>query len=462
MDSIANHPSAFRTDPSRFKPVITPLKKTPAKPDLHTAEAGAKTSNKLKRTQSKMDLTESTSKPSLSSLKRTQSKMDATASSLPRANSTVRLVQPSTQDGRPPFQDGNPFTKRVKRTENDDAATTRPIPSNGDESQPEKAVAAKAAITTRKITSQTALPRLASRFMTPTKAAISRSQSVKALRSESMIPSPTKSPSTQNLFSPTNLGHAVKDGVREGIRKTSDSLQRVRSILRTPSRKFSADPVKVAAGTHMSPPPGLDLGRALPVAPQTVPVKKHVNFTTSTLERTNMDELGKSPSPMKFRAGSEVPSGAVIYPSLRHGGNAEYPVIAEEGENNGKASPSRRLTFGGSTANTSGEFSFTSSKPINFGPATTGTIRVVRKSDAASLIDSKKRKLDSVEEASDKENSEPTKRDEGRSAKKMKPTPSEAPKTPSKLPRMGRTPKRGSAISMSRLAFLATPKRGKA
>jgi len=90
---------------------------------------------------------------------------------------------------------------------------------------------------------------------------------------------------------------------------------------------------------------------------------------------------------------------------------------------------------------------------------------MVRKSDAASLVEGKKRKLDTVQESSDKENSEPAE-DEYRSAKKMKTapaapaTPSKTPAASSKLPR--RTPGRGSAISKSRLAFLATPKRGKA
>jgi hypothetical protein len=89
---------------------------------------------------------------------------------------------------------------------------------------------------------------------------------------------------------------------------------------------------------------------------------------------------------------------------------------------------------------------------------------MVRKSDAASLVEGKKRKLDTVQETSDKENDTPAE-DGYRSAKKMKPTPT--PATPSKTPARsskapGKTPNRGSAISKSRLAFLATPKRGKA
>lgn len=87
---------------------------------------------------------------------------------------------------------------------------------------------------------------------------------------------------------------------------------------------------------------------------------------------------------------------------------------------------------------------------------------MVRKSDASTLVEGKKRKLDTVQEISDKENDKPAD-DSDRSAKKMKPTPATPSKTPaasSKVPR--KTPGRGSAISKSRLAFLATPKRGRA
>lgn len=226
----------------------------------------------------------------------------------------------------------------------------------------------------------------------------------------------------------------------------------------------------------MSPPPSLNFEKALPALPATAPVRKHVNFTNSTLERASENELGKSPSPMKFRAGSEVPTGAVIYPTLQmHGQHEESGTDGETPA----ASPSRRLTFGGETANHPRSFSFESGKVINFGkstlclssdhgprlivscvgPVSKGTIRMVHQSDAASLVDGKKRKLDTVQETSDKENDEPAE-DDYRSAKKMKPTPATPAKTPaasSKLPR--RTPGRTSAISKSRLAFLSTPKR---
>ncbi|KAF2738726.1 hypothetical protein EJ04DRAFT_560400 [Polyplosphaeria fusca] len=454
MDSIANHASAFRADPNRFKVVGASLKRSPSKAELDKAESNAKTpitpaKKSLKRTQSKMDMT-TTPKIVPPSLKHTSSDMNmASGSRLPRTQSTVRLVPPS-RDGRPQTQESiKSPAKRLKRNETDDAASTRPAPE--DEQH-----AAKIATPTpaRKLHSQASLPRLASRLMTPTKSSLMRSQSARALKttSTSMIPSLLRSPSAKNLFSPTNMAETVK----EGIRKTSDSLNRVKSILRTPSRKFSADPEKIAAGTHMSPPmsfmPKLD--KALPKIPSTAPVRKHVNFTTSTLER---DEVGPnhSPSPVKGRAGSEVPTGAIVFPRL--GGAVEYPTLPEESP---MGSPSRRLTFGGTGADVPGQFSFQSASSVKFGPATVGTIRMVRKSDASSLVDGKKRKLDSVEESSDKENTEP--RDEGRSpAKKMKTSVVEPPKTPtSRLPQ--RTPKRGGFISKSRLAFLATPRRSKA
>ncbi|KAF2637196.1 hypothetical protein P280DRAFT_492507 [Massarina eburnea CBS 473.64] len=477
MDSIANHPSAFRT----VQLVTTPKKSS--RMDLNDPSPTPKPSNKLKRSQSKMDLTEAAPKAPTSILKRTQSKaglteqpsripptpfkrtqskMDLTGSSLPRAPPSMRSV-PASVDGRPATQESNPFAKRVKRTEVDDAATTRP--SGSDQPEAKKTEAAKTATPARKVTSQTALPRLASRLMTPTKASLMRSQSVKPLKSQSVAPSLLKAPSA-NIFSPANLSNAVKESVQSGIRKTSSSLQKIHSILRTPSRKFTHDPTKIAAGTHMSPPPGLDLEKelkALPPVPQTVPAKKHVVFTNSTLERDTQEvDWAKSPSPMKLRAGSEVPSGAVIYPSLS-GANVEYPTLAIEG----KESPSRRLTFGDSASTAPGKFSFKSDKPISFGPASTGTIRMVRKSNVSSMFDAKKRRLDTVEETStsDKENGAPAQQEEGRSAKKARTAPTEPPKTPAKTPSKlpcGTPSKRGSSISKSRLAFLSTPKRSRA
>jgi hypothetical protein len=188
MDSIANHPSAFRSkalQTSASKPDVvqagssakTPnkLKRTQSKMDLLQSMPTAPTSA-LKRTQSKMDVAETTTKIAPTPLKRTQSKMDMSSSSLPRAQPTVRAV-PLSRDGPRATQEENPFAKRVKRIETDDAATTRPVSrDNSATANPTPA---------RK---NTGLPRLAARLMTPTKSSIARSQSVKTLKSQSMIP----------------------------------------------------------------------------------------------------------------------------------------------------------------------------------------------------------------------------------------------------------------------------------
>ena len=120
----------------------------------------------------------------------------------------------------------------------------------------------------------------------------------------------------------------------------------------------------------MSPPPALNLEKALSRIPATAPVKKHVVFSNSTLERAGDDDLGKSPSPMKFRAGSEIPAGTVIYPTLQS--RVQYPDLSQDDQDDQDdgalvGSPSRRLTFGGEVANHPRHFSFNSNKPVNFG-----------------------------------------------------------------------------------------------
>lgn len=89
---------------------------------------------------------------------------------------------------------------------------------------------------------------------------------------------------------------------------------------------------------------------------------------------------------------------------------------------------------------------------------------MVRKSDAPSVVESTKRKLETLHETlhetSDKENDERV--ENPRSAKKLKSAPAPAPSTPAKAPASAsKAPRRtpGSGMSKSRLAFLATPKR---
>ena len=199
------------------------LKRSNSRSDLAKPEA-----NKLKRTQSKADLAESSTNCD-TGLKRTQSKTDLAGPSAPRSDSTTRMLPPA-RSARPASRDGDgdrtPGAKRVKRIESDDAATTRPA-SHEVKGKAPVVVAA----TPRKITSQTALPRIAARLMTPTKASIARSQSVKTTKTTSMMTTFGRAPSTNALAkspsagrllsSPSNLSHlqAMRDGARESLRK---------------------------------------------------------------------------------------------------------------------------------------------------------------------------------------------------------------------------------------------------
>ncbi|KAK8257134.1 hypothetical protein IWZ00DRAFT_431928 [Phyllosticta capitalensis] len=281
MDSIANHPSAFRADPNRFKPnAAGSLKRSPSKAELDKAEK------------------------------------DAPKMSRSRSNASLH-----NSDGK---ESAGP-AKRVKRSKDDDASTARPASKDGSESA---------------VAPRTGIPRL-NHLSTPTKASLARSQSVKTLKT-TLIPDVSKSPSVQHPTTPSKAKPAVLEGIRK-VGQTVSRLPTVKSILRTPARQYSDDPAKIAAGTHR-PQPSVD--KKLPAVPATEPVQKRVNFSDSTLART---EESKVATP------TAVNSGQVTYPDLSH------------------TSPLRRAT---------GDFTFRAEKTLKFGPSKP-TIRHVRPSDAS-------------------------------------------------------------------------------
>lgn len=422
MDSIANHPSSFRADPNRFKHATTSLKRSPSKAEL--------------------DMPENPDKAATLSLKHTQSKagLDKSRTGVDQTKSTIKLVSSHQEEASGP-------SKRVKRHENDDASATRPVLRDSKPAE-NKPMTPRGP---RPMLEHTGIPRATSRLFTPTKASLARSQSVKTMKT-SLLPSMMRSPSLRAIMSPK----AFESSLKKGLRKTSNSLLKmpgVKSILRTPNQKFSNDPVKIAAGTHMSPPPGLHLNKELPAVPATAPVRKQVNFTASTVAKSEYEETTGTPSRIiiKARACSEVPKESMVsYPALPGVDQSPTP------------SPTRRTTLGDLPGSMPGNFTFRYDNPINFGPATAGTIRHIRSSDAhektSSVADgAKKRKLESVEGGSDKENQE---EEDGRANKRTKGNPVEVTKTPtSKLPR--RTEKRPGSLSQARLNLLATPRRKK-
>ncbi|OCK81303.1 hypothetical protein K432DRAFT_381451 [Lepidopterella palustris CBS 459.81] len=419
MDSIANHPSSFRANPSRFKPVTTSLKRSPSKAELDKVHNPTKATPTLKRTQSRAKLNKHTV-------------------GMSRPTSTAKSVASRDEEAFGP-------AKRMKRHENDDVSATRPGSRDSKPVDPQPTTPRGPSLHH----SHTGIPRLGSRLFTPTKASLARSQSVKTVKN-SMIPSLMHSPSTRTLTTPKTF----EDSLKAGVRKTSHSLLRipgVKSILRTPNRKFSNDPMKIAAGTHMSPPPGLDIDKELRSISTTAPVHKQVNFTASTVAKAEKDDGIATPSRVtKVRASSEVPQMAIAYPTLLEADQSPF------------SSPSRRQTLGELPQSIPGNFTFRSDKAISFGPATSGTIRHVRSSDVHENSEpgegAKKRKLESVDEGSSEKENDPE--EDGRANKRTKANPVEATKTPvSKLPR--RQEKRPGSLSRARLSLLATPKRRK-
>ncbi|KAK8172026.1 hypothetical protein BKA80DRAFT_16987 [Phyllosticta citrichinensis] len=261
MESIANHPSAFRNDPSRLKP---------------SAAAGS-----LKRSPSKAEL----------------DKVEKTTPKMSRSRSNVSLQNSDGKESAGP-------AKRVKRSKDDDASAARPAPRNGND----KGLESKSTVAPR-----TGIPRL-NNLTTPTKASLARSQSVKTLKKTALITDVPKSPSVQHFTTPSK----AKSTLLEGIRKVGQSVSRlptVKSILRSPLRQYSDDPAKIAAGTHR--PQLSDLNKKLPAVPATEPVQKRVNFSDSTLARTS-DEEPATPTAASARATSDDVSSDVVYPDLSH------------------------------------------------------------------------------------------------------------------------------------------------
>jgi hypothetical protein len=97
----------------------------------------------------------------------------------------------------------------------------------------------------------------------------------------------------------------------------------IKSILRTPQRLYSNDPSKIAAGTHFSTPPehGDTKNTQKPVpVPDTAPVRKRVDFSSSTKDHDamKMDTSSEEPSsPVQQEVASAVPATVTAnYPTL--------------------------------------------------------------------------------------------------------------------------------------------------
>lgn len=271
MDSIANHPSAFRATPGRFQPVV---------------EAGS--SKTLKRTKSKARLDE------------------------PESQNNTSPSKPSPA----PAVSG---AKRVKQGKTDDASTRRPA----SEEKSQAAPAPPSATPRRSIQPPRARSSVRSSLMTPTKASMARanSASVKPPKKPSMIPAPTQSPAGKvTMVTP----RTPQTEFNPRLKTSLPSFANLKSILRRRQPLFSKDPSKIASGTHSAAPdftPDLLLGSSngQDDAAQTPSPKKRVGFSPSV--KSPREQPPASPSPSKIPTSASARS--ITYPTL--------PALTPEG-----------------------------------------------------------------------------------------------------------------------------------
>lgn len=335
--------------------------------------------------------------------------------------------------------------------------------------------------------------------------------------------SPSKASQDHNPFAAATSQSAVKStGSNLMGRFNLLRSSPIKSILRTPQRLYSNDPSKIAAGTHFATPPkfGGDKGSKLPgPPPATAPVRKHVDFSSSTKAR----EATKS----------STPSDEAAPPSDDEAPTAAYPTLPTILSPVAEPSPDRRrqtiapgdftfraengIVFGDSSlappksANRASTIRHVSAEP-EIVPSAVAASQKKRKFDFENKLNanpaelsptvtpgSKKRKFafenNAVAKAaektstSDKENNDAQEaeqeEEEARPAKRAKSAaaPTKGPSKPaakpsSRMPTLGVKPKdkaganaasgaakddkkkkTGSSISMARLNALAMPKR---
>lgn len=412
-----------------------------------------------------------------SSLKRSPSKagLDEPLGKLPRSKSFKSLGQQISSDRLENTSPG----KRAKHNRYDDASSARPV-SRDTDSELENTQT-----TSAKARPQSGLP---SAVTTPTKASLARSVSVKSMKT-SMIPSLSRSASTKTLGSPV----APKT---EGSNKYLSSLSRfgsMKSILHRSQPKFSNDPTKVAAGTHLPlPQSNLDLEKELPSLPGSPsvglhrsPTMKRVGFTPNT--KSQHDLVANSPSP------SKIPTPHPYHQSQPSDDTPVYSVPVSYPDLGNSPNITTRTKI--LKPSTPGEFTFRSEKTMDFNTASPttvtspgSTIRHVRPSGISTSLSTfrslpsiphgmsnkKRGRVESDTEAEDEENVAPMATDgiddDQPKAKKQRmngsqektadaPSPSKRRAAESRIPQLGGAKEKGrKGISLGRLNMLARPK----
>lgn len=332
MDSIENHPSAFRAQLGRS----TPLK------------AG------VKRSQSKANLDEP---------EETRTTKRTPASTTSKAGACDAIEEPA------------PGAKRARQHVDDDASSKRPVSRDGRSTSVPKA--AGSGIPRPKST-------LAS-VMTPTKSSLARAASMKTPGQGSLLRSPSKvtlsqTPRSATMNNPVTVDAATEsepaqsrdiksprsrfDRVKAMLRGAKASATKTKSALPLPSAFASKTPGPVRPETHTLPAPMTTPGRKL---------TKRVAFTPET-HRAALTQ--NTPSPTKSsipQAKARQVLGEVYYPSLdgvmteqASESDVAYPDLSAP-----RPLPEPPKTFKASSVEPSvpTEFTFRSDHTISFGSA---------------------------------------------------------------------------------------------
>ncbi|KAH8902567.1 hypothetical protein BR93DRAFT_887176, partial [Coniochaeta sp. PMI_546] len=321
MDSIENHPSAFRAQPGRFTP-----------------------STGLKRTQSKANLNDSEtprSKGKMSAPKPVAKSNDEPESPVKRAR---QRIEDDTSSSRPISRDGS-FIPRPKSSGNDVSSLNR-----------SKSVAS---------------------LMTPTKSSLARAAAAKTpmgskIKSPSLLSGLKRSATTKTPG--TGISRIVSPNITIRSPSGSRTFAKVRSMFR--SDKTVSDKTKSSIPVMPGSTTSLALDKPLPSLPITTPAKaaKHVVFTPQT--KRVLETTQASPSPIKSgipKSKIRQPLGEVRYPTLDTVMTGEdmtdevtYPDLSGH-----KALPEPPVSTAKpitAPPTAPGTFTFRSDKTISFGP----------------------------------------------------------------------------------------------
>ncbi|CAK7215584.1 hypothetical protein SBRCBS47491_002530 [Sporothrix bragantina] len=375
MDSIANHPSAFRI--ARFTPVKSTAAVSSTTTTTTTTPAIASQARGLKRTQSKANLDET---PTSKSVSKTPASMAVGMSTTKKHfNPLFGADGKPPQSARkgnilfPPNEEERPMSaaKRIKQNIGDDASSSRPISRDGSSLPRPAHMGGSVSSLGRSHTTAS--------LLTPTKASsLARSMSIKAPSTNgaaSLLPpktpnkSPSKSPlqlfsalkksvTTSSLQSSVRTPPAAETTAEKHTANKSKPLIRAADTIKTvaaaspsaPKVSFKADtgaarsvlPVPMATAVmafSKTPAPPRMADRVVPPRfPATTPRRKlvkRVAFTPGT-ERAVLSE--KSPS--LFRSG--IPRSAL----KSHTGPQDSSMARDACQEVGAGSPSVRRRFG--------------------------------------------------------------------------------------------------------------------